>query len=69
MLYTLLIFLIRLTLVSAKKNNKEKKKTRNTTFSLYQKLLFHVFLKNKSFILNSFGFLTLKSFIVATIPM
>lgn len=69
MLYTLLIFLIRLTLVSAKKNNKEKKKTRNTTFSLYQKLLFHVFLKNKSVILNSFGFLTLKSFIVATIPM
>ena len=69
MLYTLLIFLIRLTLVSAKKNNKEKKKTRNTTFSLYQKLLIHVFLKNKSVILNSFGFLTLKSFIVATIPM
>ena len=69
MLYTLLIFLIRLTLVSAKKNNKEKKKTRNTTFSLYQKLLFHVFLKNKSVILNSFGFLALKSFIVATIPM
>lgn len=69
MLYTLLIFLIRLTLVSAKKNNKEKKKTRNTTFSLYQKLLFHVFLKNKSVILNTFGFLTLKSFIVATIPM
>lgn len=69
MLYTLLIFLIRLTLVSAKKNNKEKKKTRNATFSLYQKLLFHVFLKNKSVILNTFGFLTLKSFIVATIPM